>query len=251
MSALLLLLLLLCAGRAAADYFLLQAFASSTCSGAPIASQASNFPEACSQTRTKVVCINSTYGTIFTYSDSSCSKVESQSIDSTPYAACTPSNGIFLGRGIRSQCVAGSYTKPTTGLVSAGLYDSSSCLQVPYFVVQYPVDVCIPLNDVQGGRVTCDKDAASFKTYSDATCAGTVIDSSQAKYGCDLGNRTVMDCFAAAAPVASSAARTAAIVGGAIGGTLAVAAAVGAGVYFWRLRGGGGAARGKEAVPLL
>ena len=237
--------LLLLAAFASADYLVTQGFSSETCQGEPVATQYGILPDACSLTRLKAVCINSSAATQIQYADSSCTAESGRQVITAPYPVCTPSS-MFAGKAVITACVSGSFTRPTTGLVKSQLYDSTSCLQNPPEVMQSAAGVCIPTG-LGGSITTCGKDAIFVQQYSGASCTGSVIDSQTLKYGCDLGNRSINDCYGTTTSAPASLSR-AAVVGGAVGGTLAVLALGGAAVFYFRRQR---SASGKEATPLL
>jgi len=239
-------LILLLGSHVAADYLLTQGFSSDTCQGAPVATIVSSFAEACSLLRTKAVCINSTAATIFEYTDSSCTTPTGPGqVETAPYPVCTPGTGIITGKAVLTTCATGAFTKPTTGFVRADLYDAISCSQVPVTVSAYKTDACLQ-QGLGGVRFTCEQGVIRSQEFSDASCAGSVTAEYQYKYGCDLGNRSVNDCYVPASDSSSSRVSPAAV-GGAVGGSLSVLALGAAAAYFWRLR----SASSKERAPLL
>ena len=233
------------AANSAADYRILEGFMDAACLGSPVASIASNFAESCPQTRSRVACINSTHGTNFQFSDSSCTNWTRQDPFTVHYPACVPSLKRFVGNAIRNRCVTGSYTSPNSGLVSESFNSSTSCSQQPLSVVQYATDVCFP-QDSGFIRASCEKAGFFIRSYSDAACSGSAAVQETGAAGCSLGNQSAFytACYSPTSPSMNAAS----IVGAAVGGTLAVFAVGGAAVYFKRLRRSSDA---KETAPLL
>ena len=268
----LLLLAALCSSSSA-DYLLLRVFSSTDCQGNTSQVVASSLEEACSQTLTLSVCLNSTASTLLRFSDASCSTVVSRVVVPVKYPSCVQEEYDILGRSLLSSCVAGSFQRPSSGLVQDNLFDASSCAQQPVSVVQYATQQCLT-GTSQSTRITCEEAGAVFRSYSSPNCSGSARSTQQVDLGCRLdkvdNHSSVTSCFssfsvsatpsaaatpsatvspspAVAAPSPGSSA-AAAIVGGTIGGSLAALALAGAALYACRLPHSGAA---KEAAPLL
>jgi hypothetical protein len=223
---------------AAADYIFIQSYESTSCTGVPSMTDAYwqsgggcvLFPPAGPSIYAKVTCTNSTYWTLFFYSDSGCSVITMAQKEVG--SLCFPSSRFYPQFGYRESatCVSGEYTAPQSGAVISQIY-GTSCVEYPETITQFSVGTCIlDAQSNEGFIVRCDEDAIRGTYYSNADCTGTKTTTLEFPYGCNLansnypgpwgrGDKQTANCYDAAAPQANVVSSTI-IIGGAVGGAI-------------------------------
>lgn len=231
--------LLLCVMAVTADHLVVQSYAASDCTGAPIFSYLTK-SGACapcggqdgtddSATFCTLSCTNSTYGvtryfttqdcsgqpeSASTYSGFSCDSVvpsrsKARTTRGDPYDPFPPLVN-FPGQAYSFLCYPGQYVKPLTGLAVTQLNPytkTPSCIQQPYSIMTFTTDTCMstPAN-LQSLKATCGVGQAALSYFTGSSCVGTAYLTETYVLGCNTGNYSLVDC--ALSPPTSPSAST-------------------------------------------